>query len=81
MSRVAVVHLDESWKISWYTTYGRMSAQTTGGTDLDGETSRHNVEWSPPAANREAKAVTFFIVTRDGRGGTSWLKRVVNYSP
>lgn len=74
------VHLDESWKISWYTTYGRMSAENSGGTDPDGETGRHNLEWTPPTV-KEAKQVSFYIVVRDGRGGTSWITRRVDYAP
>lgn len=74
------INLEESWVLAWHTTYGRMSAHETGGTDPDGETSRHLVEWLPPT-EREAKQVTFYVVVRDGRGGTSWLRREVNYTP
>lgn len=74
------VHLEESWKIAWHTTMGRMSASETGGTDVDGTANRHNVEWVPTSA-ATAGEVTFYVVVRDGRGGTSWLIRKVQYTP
>ncbi|MFL5322307.1 MAG: hypothetical protein ACJ790_21800 [Myxococcaceae bacterium] len=74
------VHLKESWKIAWLTTEGRMSRSETGGTDVDGTENRHNVEWVPTSA-ATAGEVTFYAVVRDGRGGTSWLIRKVQYTP
>lgn len=74
------VELDESWKLAWHATFGRIAPGETGGTDLDGVESRHNTEWTLPSV-KEAKAVTFYVVVRDGRGGTAWIKRSVNYTP
>lgn len=74
------INLKESWKISWATTVGRMSAQETGGTDVDGTENRHNVEWVP-TSKAEAGEVTIYAIVRDGRGGTSWLIRKLQYTP
>lgn len=74
------VHLEESWKISWMTTYGRMSSSETGGTDIDQTENKPDVQWVPPQ-NAEAKDVTIYAVVRDGRGGESWLVRKVSFAP
>lgn len=75
------VNLTESWKITWMTTSGTMSPYNTGGTDLVGTTGRHNDKWKPEQNATEAKDVDFFFVVRDGRGGNSWTKRTVHWSP
>ena len=74
------VHLTESWKISWYTTLGSLSPNTVGGTDLGGEVSKPNVTWTPASGATE-QDVSFYIVTRDGRGGESWLVRTAHFVP
>ncbi|HYX90905.1 MAG TPA: hypothetical protein VE782_05050, partial [Myxococcaceae bacterium] len=74
------VDLVESWKIAWYADYGRFTPQETGGTDFGGTSSRHYVEWSPPEAAVE-RDVRFWMVVRDGRGGSSWLIRTAHYRP
>jgi hypothetical protein len=77
---LAPVFLTESWRVSWHTTLGTMAPYTTGGTDLGGQESRHRVEWSPQPGAPE-QDVTFFVVVRDGRGGTSWALRRLRYVP
>lgn len=74
------VNLAESWELSWYTSSGTISPNQTGGTTVDGVERRHRVEWSPPDDAVEGD-VTFWIVVRDGRGGTSWLTRTAHHLP
>lgn len=74
------VDLVESWKIAWYADLGRFQPEETGGTDLGGIGSRHRVEWSPPEGATE-RDVRFWMVVRDGRGGTSWITRSARYRP
>lgn len=73
--------LVESWKITWMTTSGTMSAYNTGGTDFVGEEGRHNSKWKPDQLATEPKDVTLYFVVRDGRGGQSWTTRRVRWSP
>ncbi len=76
------VHLVESWKIAWYTDYGRMSAAETGGADIGGEEGRHRVEWVPPKVeSRVERDFQIWAVVRDGRGGLTWLNRRGHYTP
>ena len=75
------VNLTESWKVTWLTTSGTMSPYNTGGTDLAGQTSRHNAKWRPDQTATEAQDVDFYFVVRDGRGGSSWLRRSVRWEP
>ena len=75
------VNLTESWKVTWLTTSGTMSPYNTGGTDLQGMTGRHNAKWRPDQAATEAQDVDFYFVVRDGRGGSSWLRRSVRWEP
>ena len=77
LSRVDLV---ESWKIAWHADYGRFQPEETGGTDLAGMSSRHRVEWLPPEDAVE-RDVRFWMVVRDGRGGTSWITRTAHYLP
>jgi hypothetical protein len=77
LSRVDLV---ESWKIAWYADYGRFQPEETGGTDLGGVGSRHVVQWLPPERAVE-RDVRFWMVARDGRGGTSWITRTAHYLP
>ncbi len=74
------VQLEERWKLSWHATLGRFTPNQTGGEDLGGQESRHQVQWMPPAGAVE-QDVTFWVVVRDGRGGTSWLTRHARYRP
>ncbi|MBI3181560.1 MAG: hypothetical protein HYZ28_05415 [Myxococcales bacterium] len=74
------VQLQESWKISWHSTSGRISPDETGGTDLGGQRSRHRVEWTPSKSSAREE-VTFWAVVRDGRGGQSWLVRRARIKP
>jgi hypothetical protein len=74
------VHLVESWKISWQADHGRLSRSESGGTDVGGQESRHQVEWTPRSDDPE-QDVTFWMVVRDGRGGLSWAIRRAHYQP
>ncbi len=74
------VQLQEAWELAWHTTLGRMSPNETGGADFGGGVERHQVEWTPPR-DAQAQEVRFWVVSRDGRGGMSWVERRVNYTP
>ena len=74
------VQLQESWTLSWYVTAGRMDREQTGGTDVDGTEIRPGNTWVP-ARGQPAGEVTFYVVVRDGRGGTSWYTRRAQYTP
>jgi hypothetical protein len=74
------VELRESWKIAWYADYGRFVPEETGGMDFGGGNPRHQVEWSPPGDATE-RDVRFWVVVRDGRGGSSWVTRIAHYRP
>jgi hypothetical protein len=74
------VYLTESWLIDYYTTLGTFSPTETGGTDLGGQTTTNESQWSPPADATE-QDVTFWFVVRNGRGGLSWTERLLHYSP
>jgi hypothetical protein len=75
------VNLTESWKVTWMTTSGTMSPYNTGGTDLVGNTGRHNAKWKPDQSATTKQDVDFYFVVRDGRGGQSWMKRSARWSP
>lgn len=74
------VPLVESWQLSWHTTLGAIAPNETGGADPGGGEGRHRVEWQPPR-DAQAQEVRFWVVVRDGRGGTSWITRTVRYTP
>lgn len=74
------VHLKESWRVTWMASSGTMSPYSTGGTDATGTTGRHNGKWKP-SKTEAAQNVDFYFVVRDGRGGNSWTKRTVHWSP
>jgi hypothetical protein len=78
--QLETLEMKESWKIAWHADYGQFSPQETGGTDLGGVEARHHVEWSPPEDAIE-RDVRFWMVVRDGRGGSSWLARTAHYRP
>ncbi|MFZ5440733.1 MAG: hypothetical protein ACOZQL_12050 [Myxococcota bacterium] len=73
--------LVESWKITWMTTSGTMTAYNTGGTDFVGNEGRHNSRWKPDQKATEPQDVTLYFVVRDGRGGQSWTTRRLRWSP
>lgn len=79
--QLAPVSLQESWKVSWYTTLGTMGSHNTGGTDFAGEVGRHQNSWRPDPSATTAQDVTLTFVVRDGRGGTSWTKRRLRWTP
>jgi hypothetical protein len=75
------VELRESWKVSWYTSMGTMSSATTGGVNFAGEAERQRSTWQPDTTLKTPQDVTFTLVVRDGRGGTSWLQRRARWTP
>jgi hypothetical protein len=75
------VQLQEAWKVSWYTTMGTMSPNTTGGTDFAGVEGAHRNKWTPDDTVTAATDVQFWFVVRDGRGGENWLTRSLHWSP
>lgn len=75
------VSLVEAWKVSYHTTFGRLSPDTTGGVDFTGGDERHVSEWSAPKDFPEPWDATFYFVVRDGRGGMSWLVRQARWFP
>lgn len=77
------VHLEERWRLAYFTDVGKFSRGETGGTNLAGEDARHQTAWRPPAAaeGTEPKLVNVWIVVRDGRGGVSWLHRTLRWTP
>jgi hypothetical protein len=74
------VQLQESWKFAWYVTGGRMSLEESGGTDVDGTSVRPGVLWEPTSKPPSGE-LTFYVVVRDGRGGSSWYVRRARYTP
>lgn len=73
--------LTESWKVTWMTSSGTFTPYNTGGTDFVGTTGKHRAVWKPDQISNEPTDVTFHIVVRDGRGGSSWLTRFVKWFP
>lgn len=79
------VRLRESWKFSWYTSLGRFSPVTSGGTDFSGMLSKPKSTWLPRMDGGTSALVEtdvdFYIVVRDGRGGESWIQRRAHFVP
>lgn len=75
------LQLEESWKVTWTTTSGTMSPYNTGGTDFVGVPGAHRVKWKPDQVATEPQDVELNFVVRDGRGGSSWTKRRVRWTP
>jgi hypothetical protein len=76
------VHLQESWKVSYYTSVGHMGPNTLGGEDFTGGTDIQVSTWLPGHDGGIAEQdVDFWFVARDGRGGESWLSRRAHYVP
>ena len=79
------VHLKESWQFSWHATLGRFSPVTSGGTDFSGMVTKPKSEWLPRIDGGTAGLletdVDFYIVVRDGRGGSSWIQRRAHFIP
>lgn len=78
--RLEPVELEERWELNWYTDYGAFSPGSTGGANPGGGELRHNVVWRPPFQPTE-RDVRFWLVIRDGRGGTTWLQRTARFRP
>jgi hypothetical protein len=75
------VALKESWKLGWHTDLGKIAPTQSGGVERFSQSEeRHRVEWTPPSRAGE-QDVTFWVVTRDGRGGLTWLARRARYRP
>lgn len=79
--QLSPVSLKEAWKVSWYTTMGTFGSHNTGGVDLGGQSGRHRNQWQPDTTATAAQDVTLTFVVRDGRGGESWIKRKIHWTP
>lgn len=79
------VNLRESWKFSWYTSLGRFSPVTSGGTDFTGMLNKPKSTWAPRidggTADLVETDVDFWVVVRDGRGGETWITRKAHFIP
>ncbi len=74
------VRLEEAWKLAWHATLGSFSPNQTGGADLGGGEGRQRTQWQPPRG-AGPQEVRFWVVVRDGRGGSSWITRTARYTP
>jgi hypothetical protein len=59
---------------SFFATAGEISSLRSTDTTATGEDAPTWVEWTSPAIGGD---VRFWVVLRDGRGGTDWLERAV----
>jgi hypothetical protein len=70
----------ERLSFAWFTTQGTFSPTTTSQA-LSGEATpdvQSNGIWSEPSSATGSSA-TFWVVVRDGRGGSSWVQRQLNF--
>jgi hypothetical protein len=75
------VTLQESWLLNWMTTSGTLGSYQTGGTNLAGATGKQRNTWHPDPHATAGERVTIWVVSRDGRGGESWISRQVDWTP
>ncbi len=73
--------LRERLRFDWYADLGRFTNQATEQPDsLSGaERDPLSTKWIEPSVRPEGP-VTVWVVVRDGRGGTSWIKRTVVFT-
>jgi hypothetical protein len=62
----------EKYGFSFFATAGEISSLRSTDTTATGEAAETWVEWKAPDAGQ---TVRFWVVLRDGRGGTHWLER------
>lgn len=65
--------IEETWRYSWFSTGGRFDAERT--TDAP-------IGWTTPTGSRDdplppGGRTFLYLVVRDGRGGTDWVRREV----
>jgi hypothetical protein len=65
----------KNYGFSFFATAGEMSSLRSTDRTATGEDAPTWVEWTAPA---QPQRVRFWIVLRDGRGGTDWLERAVD---
>jgi hypothetical protein len=72
----------ESWRFDFFGTMGDFNPSDTGGTSpiLGDVQNALDSRWKPPQGTPE-QDVLFWMVTRTGRGGESWLARTAHYTP
>ena len=72
------VELDETWRISWFTTLGGFTPVSADGAIGTVDDPKRHAKWEStdtvPTPN-----VQFWVVVRDGRGGMSWLSRSADH--
>jgi hypothetical protein len=64
--------LSEAYGYSFFATAGDISSLRSTDTTATGQSAPTWVEWTAPADGGD---VRFWVVLRDGRGGTAWLQR------
>ncbi len=62
----------EKYGYSFFTTAGDISSLRSTDTTATGQSADTWVEWKAPGASGP---VRFWVVVRDGRGGTAWIER------
>jgi len=71
----------ESWRDDFFATAGGWSSLSGGGqSNLTGNAAPTDSTWTPKADDGP-QPVTFFVVVRDGRGGTGWAVRSALFAP
>ncbi|HET7788569.1 MAG TPA: hypothetical protein VFL36_21525 [Myxococcales bacterium] len=63
---------------SFFATAGEISSLRSTDTTATGQAAETWVEWKAPDAGGE---VRFWVVVRDGRGGTAWIERATTVTP
>ena len=63
----------KKYGFSFFATAGEISSLRSTDTTATGEPAETWVEWTAPAGPQPA--VRFWVVLRDGRGGTDWLEK------
>jgi hypothetical protein len=65
----------KAYTFSFFATEGSISSLRSTDTTATGQTAPTWVEWTAPA--QPSPAVRFWVVLRDGRGGTAWHEQIV----
>jgi hypothetical protein len=79
--------ITESWLYEMMTTAGTFDRQQAGelapliGASTDGGPVLYTFVWTPEADGGFPPVAQLYEITRDGRGGTSWIIKDVGLSP
>lgn len=74
--------LQELLRFSWFTDHGGFTSQNTQMEQSIGQfsTDAISTEWTEPADQPPVGTIgTVWVVVRDGRGGTTWEKRLIQF--